>query len=66
MKLVLNDYKTTSSTHPPTRILNVCIEALMGFSHIHHPVVPTLLSQVCVCEMALAMGATSELFIPRR
>lgn len=38
----------------------------MGFSHIHHPVVPTLLSQVCVCEMALAMEDTSELFIPKR
>ena len=35
------------------RILKVCIEVLMGFSHLYHPdvVKHTLLSQGCILEV---------------
>ena len=51
-RLVLGHYKMSRSLHPPTRILKVYIEALMGFSLICHPdyLKNTLLFQDCVLK----------------
>lgn len=37
MKLVLGNYKLSRCLHPPTRILRVYIEVLMGCSHVYSP-----------------------------
>lgn len=37
MRLVLGGHKTSRPLLPPTRIFNVCIEAVTGFSYVHHP-----------------------------
>lgn len=36
-RLILGDCKTSSSSHTPARIFNVCIEAFTGFKHIYGP-----------------------------
>lgn len=58
MRLVFHGLKTGRSPCLPTWILKVYIETLTGFSHVYHSagLNNTLLSQVCVFEMAASMG----------
>lgn len=55
--LVLAGYKMSKSLYPPARILNICIEALPGFSHVIDPngLNNTILSAGYVLEMAAPM-----------
>ena len=50
------------------RILKVCIEVLMGFSHLYHPdvVKHTLLSQSCILELDPMIEIMDEMCIPMR
>lgn len=51
---------------PPTRT-SVYAEALMGFSHVHHPDGPdrTFLSQGYVLEAASIVGMVGRVYIPK-
>lgn len=37
MRLVLGNWKMNTSSHQPTRILKVYVEALSGLSHVYRP-----------------------------
>ena len=66
-RLVVGDRKTRRSPHLTTRILRICIEALMGFSHVYTPggLNNTLLSLGCVLEVAPSKGPVCGTYIPR-
>lgn len=57
MRCALGNYKMNKFSYPRTRILTVCIEALVRFSHVYSPdgLSNTLLSQGSVLETAPAM-----------
>lgn len=63
----LGSYKTSRSQHPPARILKVYNEALMGFSHMHHPdgLHTTLLFQGCVLGAGPTVGTGNRPRSPR-
>lgn len=50
--------KTSRSPLPPAKSLNIYIETLTGFSHIHHPggLNSILLSQSCILEKGYKHG----------
>ena len=52
---------------PSTRILKVYIKALMGFNHIFSLGIlnNTLLSPLCILEMAPIVGIVGKMYIPR-
>ena len=54
------------SLPPPTKILGIYIEALMGFSHIYYPdgLTTTSLSQGCMLETASAIRLGAEWTFP--
>ena len=54
------------SLRPPTKILGIYIEALMGFSHIYYPdgLTTTSLSQGCMLETASAIRLGAEWTFP--
>ena len=54
------------SPPPPTKILGIYIEALMGFSHIYYPdgLTTTSLSQGCMLETASAIRLGAEWTFP--
>ena len=55
------------SLHPPTRILNIYIEALTGFSHISNlnGLNNTLLSSRYVFGKAASLGIVDVMYIAR-
>lgn len=53
------------SLHLPTGILKFYIEALIGFSNVHRPVMYTLLSQGCILRPALTVRMMGRMYIPR-
>ena len=66
-RLVLGGHKTSRSPHPPATILEVYIETLIGFSHVHCPdgLNNTLLFQGHVLEAASGVGKAGKMHIPR-
>lgn len=66
MRLVLNGCKTSRSLHTPLRILKVCIEAFIGFSHVFSSDgLNILLSHGYVLETAPNVGMVGGTYIAR-
>lgn len=62
IELVLGNYKTSRSPHPPTRFLKLYIKALTGFNHVHSSdgLNYALLSQGCVLVMTPSVATVGK------
>ena len=66
-RLVIGGYKNNRALHPPSRILKVHIEALMGFRHVYSPDgLNNIILSGCFLEVVPSAEAVSEMYIPRR
>lgn len=68
IRFVLGSCKTSRSPHQPTKILEVYIESLSGFSFVYHPdglntQYHITVSKLCPLKMAPAMGTASGTYI---
>lgn len=68
IRFVLGSCKTSRSPHQPTKILEVYIESLSGFSFVYHPdglntQYHITVSKLCPLKMAPAMGTAGRTYI---